>query len=468
MPRVSEADIRAELDVVEALIAQHPEGVARATLEEVFAESQGRRIARRTLLRRLDRLIEEGRIRSEGKGPQIVYLPGPGLGLELPAPEEGYVPLSREGAQVRALMRRPMVDRKPVGYNPDFLSAYKPAVTWYLPPRVRERLHDLGRTPDAERPAGTYARDIFARLLIDLAWASSRLEGSTYTRLDTQNLLEFGQCAEGKGVAEAQMILNHKAAIELLVEEVDRLGFNVMTLQSLHAALSENLVGDQADEGRLRTRIVDISGTSYRPLSIPQQIEAYFRVFLEKTEAISDPFEQAFFVMVHIPYLQPFADVNKRTSRLAANLPLIRANLCPLSFVDVPERGYIEGTLGVYELNRVELLRDVFVWAYQRSCAQYRVVRDSMGEPNPIRLLHRAELADVVRETVQSGAPPNRRVLREWGEANDVEPDALDSFAELALELLLGLHEGALYRYRIRSTEFQAWKEKHARPDPTR
>lgn len=118
MPRVSESDIRAELDVVEALIAQYPEGVARATLENAFVESQGRRIAKRTLLRRLERLLTEGRILPDGGGPQIVYRPGPALVLEPPDPEEGYVPLSREGAQVRGLMRRPMVEHKPVGYPP--------------------------------------------------------------------------------------------------------------------------------------------------------------------------------------------------------------------------------------------------------------------------------------------------------------------------------------------------------------
>ena len=71
--------------------------------------------------------------------------------------------------------------------------------------------------------------------------------------------------------------------------------------------------------------------------------------------------------MVHLPYLQPFEDVNNRVSRLAANIPLIRHNLCPVSFIDVPERPYIDGLMGIYELNRIELLRDVFVWAYDRS-----------------------------------------------------------------------------------------------------
>ncbi len=84
-------------------------------------------------------------------------------------------------------------------------------------------------------------------------------------------------------------------------------------------------------------------------------------MLLKKAEAIDDPFEQAFFTLVQLPYLQPFVDVAKRVSRLGANISLNRRNLCPLSFVDVPERAYIEGTLGIYELTRVELLCDVFV-----------------------------------------------------------------------------------------------------------
>lgn len=93
--------------------------------------------------------------------------------------------------------------------------------------------------------------------------------------------------------------------------------------------------------------------------------------------------------MIHLPYLQPFEDVNKRVSRLAASIPLIRQNLSPISFVDVPARDYIDGLLGVYELNQIDLLRDVFVWAYERSSAQYAVVKQSLGEPDPFRLRYR-------------------------------------------------------------------------------
>lgn len=458
MARPSLSEVNSELDAVEAIIAQHPAGIGRAALETAYAETYGRRISYRTLLRRLERLIEQDRVRSEGESTRTVYRPGPALVREAPAPEEGYVPLSREGAQVRALVRRPIMERKRVGYNHAFLHAYEPGKTWYLPRKLREHLHEMGRTPDAERPAGTYAREIFGRLLIDLAWASSRLEGNTYSRLDTQNLLEFGQRAEGKDITEAQMILNHKAAIELLVNKADMVGFNAFTFRNLHAALSENLLGDPDEEGALRERPVEISGTTYTPPAIPQMIEESFHLLLAKAEAIRDPFEQAFFAMVHLPYLQPFVDVNKRASRLGANLPLIKTNLCPLSFIDVPERAYIEGTLGVYELTRVELLRDVFVWAYERSCAQYRIVREGMGQPDPLRLRYRTELAEAVRETVLSGAPPRTESLRAWAESRGIPETDVEPFTERALGLLVGLHDGAVFRYGLRPSEFTAWR----------
>ena len=100
-----------------------------------------------------------------------------------------------------------------VGFRRVFLETYEPGVTFYLSEALRRQLHEIGRTPVGERPAGTYAREILSRLLVDLSWASSKLEGNTYTRLDTQNLIEFGQIAQGKDAVETQMILNHKAAI---------------------------------------------------------------------------------------------------------------------------------------------------------------------------------------------------------------------------------------------------------------
>jgi len=321
-------------------------------------------------------------------------------------------------------------------------------------------LLEIGRPPGGERPAGTYARTIYGRLLIDLSWNSSRLEGNTYSLLETERLLDLGEAAEGRDALEAQMILNHKAAIELLVEQAEEIGFNQYTILNLHALLAENLLADPQAGGRLRRIPVGVGGTVYHPLEVPQLIEECFGSILDVAAAIADPFEQAFFALVHLAYLQAFEDVNKRVSRLAANIPLIRGNLCPLSFVDVPERAYVEGVLGVYELNRVELLRDVFVWAYERSSARYSAVRQSLGEPDPFRLRYRVLIAEVVAAMVRAGMDRKGAAARVRQCASEQVPPAdQPRFVEVVETEIMSLHEGNIARYRLRPAEFRAWRE---------
>lgn len=152
-----------------------------------------------------------------------------------------------------------------------------------------------------------------------------------------------------------------------------------------------------------------IGGSVYLPVALPQRLAELFGIVLEIAGEIDDPFEQAFFLMVHLPYLQPFEDVNKRVSRLAANFPLVRHNLCPLSFIDVPAQAYVDAMLGVYELNDVALLRDVFVWAYERSCQQYVAVQQQLVPPDTFRLRYRNELAAAVAAIVRGGQAPTKQ-----------------------------------------------------------
>ncbi|MDO9601244.1 MAG: Fic family protein [Rhodocyclaceae bacterium] len=459
MPKKLPEDLAAR---IEAEITRHPDGVGIDELHTVLAYI----VSRRTLQRRMAALVEHQRIQIKGEGRAVRYLPTPILievadsvqsNTSSAGEVEVYVPTSVEGEDIRAYVRQPIQGRKPVGYDREFLETYRPNETRYLSPEIREHLLNIGRSPDSERPAGTYARDILGRLLIDLSWASSRLEGNSYTRLDTQHLIELGQAAAGKDRRDTQMILNHKAAIELLVEQAEDIGFNTFTFFNLHALLSENLLVNPNESGRLRSRIVEVSGTVFHPLGIPQRIDAYFHMILDKADAIDDPFEQAFFIMVHIPYLQPFVDVNKRVSRLGANIPLNRRNLCPLSFIDVPERAYVEGTLGVYELKRVDLLRDVFVWAYERSCQRYMAIRETVAEPDPLRLRYREALITVVSEIVRDQQHPGEASVRVVA-ALLVPPEDLDQVIAVALDDLCNLHEGNVTRYRLRLSEYRAWK----------
>jgi hypothetical protein len=453
-----------QLEAIVAIVAAHPSGVRAATIHEGLEST----LPPRMLQRRLALLVEQNRLIAEGRGRGRWYRL-PGVAGEVRVTEEGndtavavgevYPPISPAGAAIKQAVRASVQNRRPVGYNRAFLDTYRPNETFYLPAQTRQHLLEIGRSPDDRRPAGTYARHIYSRLLIDLSWNSSRLEGNTYSLLETERLLELGESAEGKDALEAQMILNHKAAIELLVEQADEVGFNRYTLLNLHALLSENLLADPAACGRLRTITVNIHGTVFHPLAVPQLIEETFQQVLDTAEAIHDPFEQAFFVMVHLPYLQPFEDVNKRVSRLAANIPLIRDNLSPLSFVDVTDRAYVDGILGVYELNRVELLHDVFVWAYERSCARYSAVRQSLGQPDPFRLRYRDVLAEVVAEVVRSCKDKKSAVayLQQMARQR-VKPADVMRFIEIAETELMSLHEGNIARYRLRPSEYTAWR----------
>ena len=192
-----------------------------------------------------------------------------------------------------------------------------------------------------------------------------------------------------------------------------------------------------------------IAKSIYHPLAVPQVIDECFQQILDTASAIENPFEQAFFVMVHLPYLQPFEDANKRVSRLGANIPLIRQNLCPLSFVDVPEETYISGLLGVYELNRVELLREIFIWAYERSCALYSATRQTLGEPDPFRMRYR----DLILDTLTC-------IVRGCMDQKTAAAIMIErAFIEVIESEMRGLHEGNIARYRLRPVEYESWRK---------
>jgi Fic family protein len=193
---------------------------------------------------------------------------------------------------------------------------------------------------------------------------------------------------------------------------------------------------------------------------VPQLFEECFDQLLATAAAITDPFEQAFFMMAQLPYLQPFDDVDKRVSRLAANIPLIKTNLPPLSFTEVPRATYTDAMLGVYELNKIDLLKEVFIWAYERSVARYAAVMQSLGEPDPFKLRHRAALREVIGEAVR-GRMTRKQALwhvTAWTQKN-IDAGERDRFEEVAENELVGLHEGNFARYQIRPSEFEAWQK---------
>jgi hypothetical protein len=446
-----------DLAAIEAAVLRYPDGASARQIEETL-DAHG---SRRTLQYRLRSLVDAGRLRMVGDGRAARYHVIVQDDQVAPTAESSadIVPLSKAGKEIRAYVRQPVEARQPVGYDRDFLDRYRPNETFYLTEEDRKRLWAVGKPQIEMAPAGTYAKQILSRLLIDLAWNSSRLEGNTYSLLDTRRLLNFGEEAEGRAHREAQMILNHKDAIEFLVATADEIGFNRYTILNLHALLANNLLPDPEAVGRLRHIIVGIERSTFHPLELPPLIEECFEQLLATAAAIEDAYEQAFFVMVQLPYLQPFDDVNKRVSRLAANIPLIKANLSPLSFTDVPSDIYSQATLGVYELKRIDLLKDVFIWAYERSAARYAAVRQSLGEPDPFRLKYRDTLREAVAEVVRGAMGRGAASAHVRSKAvAAINADDQQRFVETAETELLGLHEGNFARYQIRPAEFAAWR----------
>lgn len=464
-----------ELEQIVDLISQSPNGIGIEDLAQAFGDT----IKHRTLQRRLSLLLKQQKIDSYGEGRALKYRVSTSTGAVSTAmtgmttavaagniSTENYVPTSSEGEEIKAYVRQPRQKRQPVSYQVNFLGQYHPNQTLYLPSSLRDQLHSLGRSPAEQTPAGTFARDILNRLLIDLSWASSRLEGNTYSRLETERLIDFGQAAEGKDALETQMILNHKSAIEFLVHDNEHLNITPETIISLHAFLSDGLMPDPLSCGRIRNRAVDIGGSVYLPIALPQRLEELFNIMLSMASEIVDPFEQSFFLMVHLPYLQPFEDVNKRVSRLAANIPFIRQNLCPLSFIDVPQQAYVDAVLGVYELNRVELLRDAFVWAYERSCQQYVAVHQQLVPPDIFRLRYRIELSETVRTIIREGRPVNEETISAVMPAT-VNNNDHAHFIQLVLAEFKTLHSGNVVRFGLRPLEFAAWQETNFTQEPT-
>ena len=185
-----------------------------------------------------------------------------------------------------------------------------------------------------------------------------------------------------------------------------------------------------------------------------------FEIIINKAGAIKNPFEQAFFLMVHLPYLQPFLDVNKRVSRLAANIPLIRENLSPLSFVDVPELDYIQGLLAVYELNKIDLLRDVFVWAYERSASLYLETLETLGQPDLFRMKYHDWIKEVVYLVVEKKMDKlkSSTFIAKFTKENITFQDQ-QRFVEVVETEVSSLHEGNFARFKIKPNNFFEWRK---------
>lgn len=226
----------------------------------------------------------------------------------------------------------------------------------------KKYLRNISQLSEAE-----YAKEL-DRLAIDLSWKSSQIEGNTYSLLETERLLREKETASGKTKEEAVMLLNHKDAIDFLIENKDYLSpISVAKIEDIHSILVKELDIDR----NLRKRRVGISGTNYRPLDNEFQIKEALKLSCDVINKKENVFEKALLTIVLISYIQAFMDGNKRTARIVSNAILMNENYCPLSFRTVDSIEYKKAMLLFYEQNNISAFKKIFIEQYEFAVKTY-------------------------------------------------------------------------------------------------
>ncbi|MBI5469927.1 Fic family protein [Candidatus Kaiserbacteria bacterium] len=206
------------------------------------------------------------------------------------------------------------------------------------------------------------------RFVIELSWKSSRIEGNTYTLLDTERLIREGVEAPGHTKDEAKMIINHKKAFQyILSTKGSRTFLDRHFVEDIHRILVEEMGISHG----FRKGVVGVTGSSYRPLDVPAQLEEETDALCQAAAKTKDPYSQALLMLVGISYIQPFEDGNKRTARLIANAILVGNDLAPLSYRSVDETLYRESMLTFYEQLSIVPIKKIFSDQYLFACEQY-------------------------------------------------------------------------------------------------
>jgi Fic family protein len=438
------------------LLARNAQGLVPASAEEITTHLIEKRS---TVNRYLATMLQGGNIQKLGNGPATRYrIPGP-VTHELSAVASVVatakatavitLPWSAQALELRAQLEAPIASRKPVSYQRQFVDAYIPNQSALLPPDVATSLWEAGRV-QGQQPASTYARKVLEQLLIDLSWHSSRLEGNSKSLLDTKALFAKGR-TPGDDM-EASMLLNHKDAIEFMVDAVPEYGITAPVVRNIQSLLMQGLLENPDALGAIRKTVVNITNSVYVPTQVPNLLEEMLGIVVEKARQIKNPVEAAFFLWVNIAYLQPFEDGNKRTSRLCANLPLMLSNCAPLSFLDVEQQDYAIAVTGVYERLDMTLAKELFVWTYRRSIEKYRVILESMGGPDPFRARLREQLGDAVRNVVLESKTAQEAV-------DELSLDAADqeAFLDMLRRELQSLETYNCARYRLSFQRTEEW-----------
>lgn len=333
-------------------IQEHPFGSSKE-IHDALAFNH----AYATTKRILAKLVSEQLVSTEGKGRGTKYIISPSYGLFYPIDVEAYFEKEVDEREVRSSFNLTLIT--------DVL-----ANTALFTKEEEQHLQNLQKEfKENTSHLSTFAYNKeFERLAIDLSWKSSQIEGNTYSLLETEYLLKEHVTAKGKSKEDATMLLNHKEALNFIVDNPDYINpLRISAIEDIHSLLIKELGVDR----NIRQRRVGISGTNYQPLDNEHQIREALIDMCDLVNNKESVFEKALLLLVLISYIQAFDDGNKRTARIISNAILIAYDYCPISFRTVDSIEYKKAMLIFYEQNNMSVFKKIFIEQFEFAVKTY-------------------------------------------------------------------------------------------------
>lgn len=340
-----------------SVITSNPSQSSKEIWEELKIKHKDFTMSYATLKRRLNNLVSNNLISPTGKGRGTKYVISQEFQILQPFDIEEYFALD-------------MLERKAkTGFNFNLITDVLNGANLF----TEEELNILNElqeqyTDNISKLSETEYRKALEHLSIDLSWKSSEIEGNTYTLLETEALLKNKETAKGKTMEEANMLLNHKEAIDFSIQEKNYLKpLSVIKIENIHSLLVQNLNVDR----NIRKGIVTVTGTKYKPLDNEHQIREALENMCELVNNRENIFEKSLLVLVLISYIQAFGDGNKRTARIISNGILIQNSYCPISFLTIDSVEYKKAMLIFYEQNNISAFKRIFIDQFEHAAITY-------------------------------------------------------------------------------------------------
>jgi Fic family protein len=329
-----------ELEIID-FVKKKQEVSSKEVFDSIFPS-----ISLATVKRILSKLLDENLLIKKGQGKSTKYLISPSYDILYPIDLEKYYENEIDERIINESFNFQIITK-----TLKECSIFKNSELLQLNLLQEKFSNNISQLSEIE-----YKKE-FERLAIDLSWKSSQIEGNTYSLLETERLLKEKETALGKTKEEAIMLLNHKEAIDFIIENPDYLiPLSVSKIENIHSILIKELGVDR----NIRKRKVGISGTNYRPLDNEFQILEALSDMCELVNGKDNVFEKALLLLVLISYIQPFVDGNKRTARIVSNAILLSQNYCPISFRTVDSVEYKKAMLIFYEQNNISSIKEIF------------------------------------------------------------------------------------------------------------